>query len=392
MSAKPDEPKTILQVLPGLHTGGAERTAIDISQTIVDRGWRSIIASSGGRMVPEVEAHGAVHIQMPVDSKNPLTIWRNAQRLKKLITEKNVDLIHARSRSPAWSCLWAAWAKKIPFVTTYHGAYSQSNAVKAYYNSVMARADVVIANSNWTADLIRSRNPWADGRIQTVYRGTNFEDFNTDTIDAERLAKLRNDWGLKVDDFVVLQLARLTEWKGQRVVIDCAAKIAPHYPQTRFVLAGDPQGREDYVASLKSSVEAHGIAANLSMPGHCDDPAAAMALADVVIVASIDAEAFGRAAVEASAFEKPLIVTDIGAVVETVLCPPAVDESERTGWKVLAGDADAMAQALQALLDMDDAERQRVGRNARNYVVANFSLERMCRETLGIYEKLLDTA
>ena len=382
------QPK-ILQVIPALETGGAERTALDIGDAIIAHGWTSIVASSGGRMLAKLTAAGNQHVQLPLDSKNPFVIWRNAGRLADLIRQEKIGIIHARSRAPAWSALLAARRTGIPFVTTYHGSYNQKSALKAWYNSVMARADVVIANSGWTGDLIASRNPWAKDRIQVVHRGTDFEHFSPKSISKKRLQQLRDQWGLSKDHIPIVQLARLTGWKGQEVVIEAAAKMVGEFPQARFILAGDEQGRSGYRAGLETRIAELGVSENVIMPGHCDDPAAAMAVAELVVVASTQAEAFGRAAVEAGALEKPVIVSDIGAVQETVQAEPGVAAGSITGWKVAPGDAEELAGALRHALKLTPKQRQTIGKRARRFGEKNFSLQQMCRETLAIYEKLL---
>ena len=382
------QPK-ILQVIPGLHTGGAERTAVDIGDAIVAQGWQSLVASAGGRMLDQLLGGGSRHINMPLDSKNPFVIWRNGKRLAKLIETEGIDLIHARSRAPAWSALIAARRTGIPFVTTYHGSYNQKSKLKALYNSVMARADVVIANSQWTADLIASRNPWARDRIQVVHRGTDFDEFKQSSITEQRQSALHDQWGVKKRHTLIVQLARLTGWKGQTVVIDAAADLVADHKDLRFILAGDAQGREDYLAMLRQKITEYGLEDHVVLPGHCDDPAAAMAAAELVLVASTQAEAFGRAAVEAGALERPLIVSRIGAVGETVLATPEVTESERTGWKVTPGDAGELAQAIRDSLALDDDQRRAIGVRARNHGISNFSLKQMCDKTIAIYQGLL---
>ena len=379
----------ILQIIPELQTGGAEQTTLDIGQALVSREWASYVASAGGRMVDRLTSGGSHHIELPLNSKNPYTIWRNAGRLAKIIKDEKIDLIHARSRAPAWSSLIAARQTNIPFVTTYHGAYNENSKLKALYNSVMARADQIIANSHWTADLIRNRNPWAKDKITVIHRGTDFDSFVAGSIAPERLATLRQNWNITPDDQVVLHLARITGWKGQNVVIDAAARIAADFPAVKFVLAGDAQGREEYLAGLKKQIQTHGLEDTVLLPGHCSDPAAAMAIANIVVVASIEAEAFGRAAVEAGALEKPVIVTRIGAVGETVLAVPDVPPTRRTGWKVEPGSSTDLAGALRDVMTMDEAERIGVGKRARLHGKEAFSLEQMCSKTIAVYGNLL---
>lgn len=381
---------TILQIVPELDTGGAERTAIDVAARIVAEGWRAIVLSEGGRLVDELKATGADDRRFPAKTKNPLRLWRNAAALAAMIEAEGVDIVHARSRAPAWSALIAARRTGRPFVTTYHGAYNQKSGLKGAYNSVMARGDVVIANSEYTADLIRARHPFADGRIVTIHRGTDLAAFADPGV-PDRAAALRQAWGVAPDAPVILQLARLTGWKGQTVVIDALARLADR-PGWVAVLAGDAQGREAYVDELKARIAGHGLEGRVRIPGHCDDVPAAMALADAVVVASIEPEAFGRAAVEAQAAGRPLVVSDLGAVGETVAAPPQVVAAVRTGWKVPAGDPEALAVALDEIFQLTPAERADLAVRARAHVAEAFSLTAMTERTMEVYRGLLRSA
>lgn len=383
------QPPKILQVIPTLETGGAERTAVDIGNALTAHGWTSLVASAGGRMLDRLTAGGSRHITLPLDSKNPITIWRNAGRLAKLIKDEDIAIIHARSRAPAWSALIAARRTGIPFVTTYHGSYNQKSQLKAWYNSVMARGDVVIANSGWTRDLILSRNPWAKDQVQVVHRGTDLEEFSPKSVSEDRCQALRDSWGVQKSDTVVVKLARMTSWKGHDVLINAVAQVVGDFPKLKVVLAGDAQGRTEYIAGLEQTIARLGLQDNVFLPGHCDDPAAAVAVSDLVVVASTQAEAFGRAAVEAGALERPVIVSNIGAVEETVLAASDVGEADFTGWKVPPGDADGMAQALLEALKLPAKARRAIGKRARAHAQTNFSLQQMCDKTLAIYKELL---
>ncbi|WP_417671295.1 glycosyltransferase family 4 protein [Roseibium sp.] len=387
---RPDRKPTVLQVIPDLKTGGAERTTVDVAKALIDAGWGAIVVSQGGRMVEELEAIGATHITLPVKSKNPVQIWRNAAQLQKVIRENGVDLIHARSRAPAWSALWAARREKISFVTTYHGIYNQTNALKGFYNSVMARGDAVIANSEYTANLIRQRHPFARDRITVVHRGSDLTALAPESVSEDRKAALRDNWGIADKRPVVLNLARLTAWKGQRVVIDAMAELARSGDtKTIAVLAGDSQGREAYLWDLRDRIARNKLQKRVFLVGHCSDVPAALALADISVVASVEPEAFGRAAVEAQAANVPVIVSDLGAVPETVLAPPEVIEDERTGWRVPPGDHVALAVAIRMALGLSDDARNDLTDRAANHVRASFSVESMCAATINVYRQLL---
>ncbi|MEJ8476387.1 glycosyltransferase family 4 protein [Roseibium algae] len=388
--ANQDRKPVVLQVIPDLNTGGAERTTVDVAKALVEAGWTALVVSEGGRLTDELDAIGAKHIELPVKSKNPMTIWRNATRLQALIKEHSVDIIHARSRAPAWSSFRAAQRAKIPFVTTYHGIYGQKNAFKAFYNSVMARGDAVIANSNYTARLIEQRHPIAEDKISIIPRGSDLKALAPGAVSSERLQALSSAWGLKEGRPVVMNLARLTNWKGQGVLIDAMAELAEAGDdKTVAVLAGDAQGRDAYLADLKARIAKHGLADRVLLVGHCDDVPAALALADVSVVASIEPEAFGRAAVEAQAAHVPVIVSDLGAVPETVLGPPETDEADRTGWRVPPGKPEDLAIALRHALDLDSRALKALTTRAAAHVTRNFSVETMCARTLKVYQDLL---
>ena len=382
---------TILQIVPDLQTGGAERTTVDVAEAIVSAGWKSLVISQGGRMVPELEATGAVHFEMPVKSKNPWTMWRNSYLIERICKQHGVDLVHARSRAPAWSALWATHRLNIPYVTTYHGIYRETNRLKAFYNSSMTRADKVIANSRFTADLVEKRDPRTKGKTSVIYRGPDLEALNPENVSDERITDLRARWGVSDNRRVVMNLARLTEWKGQRVLIEATRQLVQRggYNDVLVVLAGDDQGRETYRQSLELQIEESELVENVRIVGHCSDVPAALAIADLSVVASIEAEAFGRAAVEAQAAGVPVIVSNIGAVPETVLVPPLVKEEERTGWHFENASTEELSDLMAQVLDMSEEERAKLTKRGHDHVERSFAKQAMCAATLNVYRELL---
>jgi glycosyltransferase involved in cell wall biosynthesis len=382
--------RTILQVIPELEAGGAERTTVDVAAGLAQAGARALVASEGGRLVGELQAKGGAWVPFPAATKNPASMLYNVRRLARVCHVERVALVHARSRAPAWSALGAARALGIPFVTTYHGSYSGRSGVKALYNSVMARGDAVIANSHYTADLIRSVYPTAADRIRIIHRGTDFSVFSPRAVAPDRVEALRKNWGIAPHERIVLLAARLTGWKGQKVLIQAAGKLrAAGLQDVGFVLAGDAQGRDAYVRELDSLIKAQGLEGVVRRVGHCTDMPAAFLAASVVTVPSMEPEAFGRSAVEAQAMGTPVVVSDLGAVPETVLFPPQVPPQERTGWRVLPGDADALAAAIQEALALGAMSKAAFAARARAHVERHFSLERMVGDTLGVYASLL---
>lgn len=391
LTAPPAHRRTILQILPSLETGGAERTAVDVAAALVAAGHRALVASEGGRMVAELEAAGGEPVRFPAATKNPLAMLANAGRLAALIRRERVDLVHARSRAPAWVALAAARRARVPFVTTFHGAYGETNRLKNLYNSVMARGDAVIANSAWTAALIVARHPFAAGRIVTIARGGDLAAFAPEAVPAARRAAMAAQFGLDPADPgpVVLHLARLTGWKGQRVLIDAAARLAAAGLPFMVILAGDAQGRDGYAADLAARIAAAGLEGRVRLVGHCADVPAALSLATVVAVPSTEPEAFGRAAVEAQAAGVPVVASGHGAVAETVLAPPVVPAAERTGWHVAPGDAAGLAAALAEALSLAPADRLALAGRARRHVTAAYGVAAMTGATLAVYERLL---
>ncbi len=395
--------RTILQIIPELNAGGAERTAIDIAAALADAGARALVACEGGRLVSELQARGGVWLPFPARTKNPLRMASNVSKLARLIEEERVDLVHARSRAPAWVALGAARATKRPFVTTYHGAYNGRSQLKTLYNSVMARGDAVIANSQFTRSRILGLHPFAADRIVVIHRGSDLQAFAPQAVDPERIQRLRRSWGVAPEDRIVLLAARMTAWKGHRVLIDAAKELiergkggslgrgmSASMSDVRFIFAGDEQGRSGYVRDLDERIARAGLEGIIRRVGHCEDMPAAFLAASAVVVASTEPEAFGRSAVEAQAMGAPVVVTNIGAVPETVLAPPDVVADARTGWRIPPGDAGAMADALTQALELRATQRDGLALRARAHVEQHFSLPKMCAQTLAIYVNLLE--
>lgn len=390
----PKDRPTILQIIPQLDTGGAELSAVEIAGAVVRAGGRALVLAEPGRLAANVTASGGEVIAFPAATKNPLRMLANVRVITRLVAAEGVDLVHARSRAPAWSALMAARQARVPFVTTYHGAYGETNALKRLYNGVMARGDVVIANSRYTADLIAVRYGTPRARIEVIHRGVDTGFFDPERIALDRVAALRQRWGIGPQERVILHAARLTRWKGQSVLIDAVAQLQRlgALQGAVVVLAGDAQGRDRYVQGLRDQIGRLGLERHVRLVGHVDDIAAAYLAAHVTVVASIEPEAFGRSAIEAAAVACPVIATNIGAPPETVLAQPAVSKEVITGWLVSAGNVEALAVPLAEALALAPAARSEIGERARQHVLANFTAETMQRRTLAVYDKLLETS
>ncbi len=385
---------TILQIVPELDTGGAELSTIEIASAIVDAGGRALVVSEGGRMASRVEAAGGEFIPFAAATKNPVRILHNARKLRRLIADEHVDLVHARSRAPAWSSYLAVKNSKIAFVTTYHGAYSEKSLLKKRYNQVMASGQITIANSKYTADLIQSRYGTPDKQLRVIYRGLDGTQFDPSAITDERRAQLRTAWNIDPNQRVILLVARLSPIKGQMVVVDAVAELASSglLDNSVVIFAGDAQGREGYVQLLEQRIAHHGLENKIRMVGHVEDVPAALSLTHTALFASTKPETFGRTAIEAQAMACPVIATNIGAPPETVRATPHVSADEVTGWLVPPGDPESFAAAMTEALGLTEAERTALGQRARQHVLKNFSLDTMRQQTLDVYDTVLGTS
>jgi glycosyltransferase involved in cell wall biosynthesis len=374
---------TVLQVLPGLVTGGVERGTADVSAALVQAGWRSIVASSGGPMVHEIERAGGVHVNLPVDSKNPLVMRRNVDRLVELIARHRVDLVHARSRAPAWSAYAAAKRVKRPFVTTFHGVYGAANPFKRWYNSVMTRGDRVIAISEFVGRHLVQRYGVPPEKVRIIHRGVDFALFDPARVSQSRVVQLARDWRLPDGAPIIMLPGRLTRWKGQLLLIDALAKLA------RFdiccLLVGSDQGRRSYRAEIEERVRLRGLEGVVRMVDHCRDMPAAYMLADVVVSASTDPEAFGRVVAEAQAMGRPVVAPDHGAAPEIVL-------PGETGWLFPPKDVTGLAAALDVALKLDPERRSELAGHAVANVRSRFTRAGMCAATLEVYREVLEAA
>ena len=374
---------TVLQVLPALETGGVERGTVDVANAVAAAGGRSIVASAGGLMKHELSRSGAEHVTLPVDSKNPLVMRANVRRLVRLINSENVDVVHARSRAPAWSAIAAANKTGCRFVTTFHGAYGHGKVFKRRYNSVMTRGERVIAISEFVAGHMREVYDVPAGKIRVIHRGVDVARFDPAKVSQERIIALSERWRLPDGVPVVMLPGRLTRWKGQRVFIDAVKLLTDH--DVRCLIVGSDQGRDAYRKELIKEIEGAGLGGKIHVIDHCDDMPAAYMLTDVVISASIEPEAFGRVVTEAQALGRPVIATDHGGARETII-------DGRTGWLTPPGDAEALAATIARVLDQDPSARGNYAARAVAHIRDNFTKDAMCAKTIAVYDELLNGA
>jgi glycosyltransferase involved in cell wall biosynthesis len=368
----------VLQVLPRLVTGGVERGTVDLAAALVAHGWRAVVASAGGPMVREVERAGATHVLLPLAAKNPLVMYGNAARLARVIERYEIDIVHARSRAPAWSALVASRRGGAHFVTTFHNAYGSKTWLKRRYNAVMAQGERVIAISEFVARHVAETYGVGADRLRTVHRGIDLTRFDPERTSAERVIGLSRQWDLPDDVPMVMLPGRLARWKGQAVLIEALRRLGRS--SLHCVIVGS--GSERYRRELSAAIARDPPPCPVKMVGDCKDMPAAYMLADVVVSASTEPEGFGRVIVEAQAMGRPVIATAHGGAAETVI-------DGDTGLLVPPGDADALAAALAEAMDLPSDARLALAERAMAHARDSFSTARMTAATIGIYEELL---
>jgi glycosyltransferase involved in cell wall biosynthesis len=369
----------VLQVLPSLVSGGAERGTIELAGALVEAGWISYVASEGGPLEREIARAGATHLTLPLASKNPLIMRRNTVELVRLIRQFGVDIVHARSRAPAWSAGAAARVTGRRFVTTFHNAYGARTALKRRYNSVMARGDRVIAISDFVADHAASVYAVGHDRLRTIPRGVDLEIFDPNRVGAQRIINLAGQWRLPDGMPVVMLPGRLTRWKGGLDFIAAVAKLGRR--DICCVLAGSEQ-RPGFRRELESAIRESGLAGVFRIVEECRDMPAAYMLADVVVSASRDPEGFGRVIVEGQAMGRPVVATDHGGARETIV--PGI-----TGWLVPPREPAVLAAAIGEALSVSVEERQRLAKRSIAHIAARYTRQAMCASTIRVYEELL---
>lgn len=384
------EPLTVLIVVPTLQAGAAEAGAVELVRILAGAGHRPIVVSRGGRMENEVTATGAELVNLDVASKNPLIMLRNAVTLARLVRSRGCDVVHAHGRAPAWSAYLAARWSGVPFLTSWYKAFSERNAFKRFYNSVMTRGDRVVAVSDQIAEIIneRYRTPWE--RIAVVPTSIDFDRFDPAAVARQRIDAVRAGWGVKPETKIILVVGRMLRRKGHHVVVGAARRLKEMgLKDFLCVFIGEDHGRTRYFAEVWDFVLANQVTDVIRMADPPDDLPAAYAGATVVVSAAIQAEGLQRSILEAQAMARPVIVSDLGAGPEVVLAPPAVSEDRMTGLRFSAGDDAALAAALIRLFSLPEAARRAMGLHGREWMLAHFNPAAVAEQTLRLYGKVV---
>ena len=374
---------TIVQILPAMVRGGVERGTVEIADAIQKHGGRATVISSGGPMVRHLDRLGATHYQLDVHTKNPFRWPQVRSRLKTILSRENADLVHVRSRVPAWIALPAAAALGIAMVSTVHGRFTTLSALKRIYNRKLLKADHVIAISNYVKELITMQYVGVEERLTVVHRGVDIDLFNPDNVNQTRIVNFVEGLAIPADVPVIMLPARATMWKGHRILLQALAKIKDRAFICLMIGAGD--GKPAFVSELVRYGQQLGLEGRFRLTPLVDDMPAALMVADVVAMPSITPEPFGRVALEAQAMGRPVVAFAHGGATESI-------RHGETGWLSIPGDADSLAVALQAALALSPRKRKTLATTARQHIEANFSTETMCRQTIKIYRRVLDRA
>ncbi len=378
----------ILQVIPKLGYGGAETGCFDLAHYLHEHNCKSYIVTSGGPLLKYINKKKVKILRLPVQSKNPILILLNSILLTLIIFFLNVDIVHARSRAPAWSCLIATKLTRRKFVTTFHGTYNFKSDLKKWYNSVMVRSDLIIAGSNFIFSHIKenySKYLSNKKKFLVIFRGINTDYFNPKKIKESDKNLLKKKWNINDEKKIILLPGRLTEWKGQEMFIDAISLLKKNLPEIEFiaVILGSDQGRKIYKKKLIRLVEQHRLSGNVIFVDHLELMPIAYEISNVIVSSSIEPEAFGRVSVEAQSMEKPIVASNIGGSNETII-------NDKTGFLFNAGDSKNLSEKLKEVLNLSELTLNGIGAEGRKNIIAKFNVEKMCNTTYSEYKKLIN--
>ena len=378
----------VLQVIPKLGYGGAETGCYDIAHYLPENNCGSFIITSGGELIKFIDKKKVRLIKLPVHSKNPLLILINGLIISLIILFYKIDIVHARSRAPAWSCLLACKLTGKKFVTTFHGTYNFKSKLKQFYNSVMVRSDLIIAGSNFIFSHINQNySKYLDlkKKLLVIFRGINVDYFDAGTKLENDEKRLLKTWDIHKDKKIILLPGRLTSWKGQELFLEAInlVNIELGYEAFYGVILGSDQGRDLYKQKLIGITEQYRMNKQIKFIDHCNDMALAYKVSDIVVSSSIEPEAFGRVSVEAQSMQKVIIASNIGGSNETVI-------DGKTGFLFQAGDPKSLSRVILKVLNMNDASLKLIGSEGRKNIIKKFNVEKMCFSTYSEYKKILN--
>ena len=381
----------VLQVIPRLGYGGAETGCYDLAHFLAEENCKSFIVTSGGELLKYIKKKSVKVFRLPVHSKNPVLIFFNSLIISLIIILYNINIVHARSRAPAWSCFIATKLTMRKFVTTFHGTYNFNNKFKKFYNSVMVRSHLVIAGSNFIFSHIKSyyEDFFRDGRrkLLVIFRGINTNYFHSNRIPISKIDTFSNKYNIDRNKFIILMPGRLTNWKGQKLFIESLKLVLIHENSNmqpfQAIILGDEQGRSVYKKQLIDLVQQYRLGRFVKFINRCDEMPVAYSISNLVCSCSIEPETFGRVAVEAQSMEVPIIASDIGGSTETII-------KDKTGFLFKRGDVNNLANTILMVMQKDYNSLKSIGLEGRKNVLKKFDVNKMCSTTFAEYKKLIE--
>ena len=379
----------VLQVIPKLGYGGAETGCYDLAHFLPEQGCKSFIVTSGGVLLKFIKKEKVKVFRLPVQSKNPILILFNAIIISLIILIYNINIVHARSRAPAWSCLIATKITSRKFVTTFHGTYNFSNRFKKFYNSVMVRSHLIIAGSNFIFSHINEN--YGDfflnrkRKLLVIFRGINANYFNPQKISLSKIEKFSKKNSIDRDKFIILLPGRLSFWKGQKIFIEALKLLSEQNNNQPFegIIIGGDQGKSVYKKQLIALVERYRLKKIIKFIDHCDEMPVAYKIANLVCSCSSEPEAFGRISVEAQSMGIPIVASDIGGSAETIV-------KDKTGFLFKSGDSNALTNAIIMVMQKDYNSLKSIGFEGRKNILKKFDVDKMCHTTFTEYKKLIE--
>ena len=372
----------IVQILPALNRGGVERGTVEVADAIVKNGWKSVVISDGGLLTSQLKRVGATVYEVPVHRKNPF-LWGSARRqVKRILQQEGADIVHVRSRAPAWIALPAANSLGIATVSTVHSKFAPANIFKKIYNGKMLKADRVIAISHFVENEIFTHygKSGVAEKLSVIHRGVDLGMFDPKAVNQQRIIAEADRLGLPDDKSIIMLPARATSWKGHEILIQALAQLSDK--DAILMLLGIEDGPPAYAEKLRTMAVRYGLGGRVRIGAGSRDMPAALMLADVVAMPSIKPEPFGRVAIEALAMGRPVVAFRHGGAVESI------DEG-RTGWLADPLSVDSLAEALQTALSLTPRKRRALAKDARQQMTDQFSKDMMCERTLAVYKSLL---
>ncbi|MCC8377894.1 MAG: glycosyltransferase family 4 protein [Rickettsia endosymbiont of Graphium doson] len=372
---------TILQVVPALVSGGVERGTIEVAKYLKVLGHTPIIISAGGALVKELDNEDILHIQMNSSSKNPFVILSNARLIAEIIKKYKVDIVHTRSRAPAWSSYLATKWTNTKFLTTFHGIYNAPNDLKKYYNSIMLKGEKVIAVSNFVKQHLLKNYNVDENKIVVIERGVNCDYFDPANLTPERLKKCRDKYDAPDNVPIISMPSRMTNWKGHLVLVEALSKLK--HRNFYCLMVGDLSRHPSFTNRVKELIANLKLQNKIQIFGNDSDIINLYGISDIIVSASIEPEAFGRTIIEGQAMEKLVIATNIGGATETI-------NDNVTGFHVKPNDADDLAEKIDYCLSiLNTEEAKKIQTAARHTVINDFSLDLMLRKNLEVYKEVL---